>query len=372
MYPKEYVIMSILKQLALIPDPRKDINIKHHLLDVIFLFFADVLSGASGWKSIQDFGEAQLDWLKKYGSYHGESPRRHCIAKIINALDTNLLIQSLFLWINERRQRAGKTLLAIDGKTLRRTWSEEICTALHVVSAYDVDAGITLYQKAANNKGKEGELARQSIDALALDNAIVTLDSLHCQTSTSSLITQRKGNFVVQLKATQKKLFEQVKQQFAFAYDSDKLHEYTQTNQGHGRIEKRTVMQINAELPNELKAKWPTIRTFIEVASERTKNNVTHCRSRWYVSSLTLNAEQAAQAIRLHWGIENQLHWVLDVVFREDELLIKAPDGAAHVALFNRVALGVIKQHKGKQDSIASKRRRAAWSADFRSKLIFG
>ncbi|AWK13575.1 hypothetical protein CCS41_02125 [Candidatus Fukatsuia symbiotica] len=178
MYPKEYVIMSILKQLALIPDPRKDINIKHHLLDVIFLFFAAVLSGASGWKSIQDFGEAQLDWLKKYGSYHGGSPRRHCIAKIINALDTNLLIQSLFLWINERRQRAGKTLLAIDGKTLRRTWSEEICTALHVVSAYDVDAGITLYQKAANNKGKEGELARQSIDALALDNAIVTLDSL--------------------------------------------------------------------------------------------------------------------------------------------------------------------------------------------------
>lgn len=364
--------MSILKQLALIPDPRKDINIKHQLIDVIFLVFSAVLSGASGWKSIQDFGEAQLDWLKKYGSYHGGIPRRHCIAKIINALDTNLLVQSLFLWINERRQRAGKTLLAIDGKTLRRTWSKEICTALHVVSAYDVDAGITLYQKAANSKGKEGELARQIIDALALDNTIVTLDSLHCQASTLSLITQRKGNFVVQLKANQKKLFEQVKQQFAFAYDSDKLHEYTQTNQGHGRIEKRTVMQINAELPNELKAKWPTIRTFIEVASERTKNNVTHCRSRWYVSSLPLNAEQAAQAIRQHWGIENQLHWVLDVVFREDELLIKDPDGAAHVALFNRVALGLIKQHKGKQDSIASKRRRAAWSADFRNKLIFG
>ncbi len=176
----------------------------------------------------------------------------------------------------------------------------------------------------------------------------------------------------MQLKANQKTLFEQVKQQFATPYYTDKVHEYTQTNQGHGRVEKRTVMQINAELPEELKAKWPSIRTFIEVASERTKNEVTHCRSRWYVSSLPLNAEQAALAIRQHWGIENQLHWVLDVVFREDELSIKAPEGAAHMALFNRVALSLIKQHKGKQDSIASKRRKTAWSADFRSQLIFG
>jgi len=98
----------------------------------------------------------------------------------------------------------------------------------------------------------------------------VTLDSLHCQTSTLSLITQRNGDFVVQLKANQKTLFEQVKQQFATAYYTDKVHEYTQTNQGHGRVEKRTVMQTNAELPEELKAKWPSIRTFIEVASERT------------------------------------------------------------------------------------------------------
>lgn len=364
--------MSILKQLALIPDPRKDINIKHQLIDVIFLVFAAVLSGASGWKSIQDFGEAQLDWLKKYGTYQNGIPRRHCIANIINALDTDLLVQTLLSWINERRERTGRMLIALDGKTLRRSWSEEICTALHTVSAYDVDAGITLYQKAANSKGKEGELARQIIDALALDNAIVTLDSLHCQTSTLSLITQRNGDFVVQLKANQKTLFEQVKQQFATAYYTDKVHEYTQTNQGHGRVEKRTVMQINAELPEELKAKWPSIRTFIEVASERTKNEVTHCRSRWYVSSLPLNAKQAALAIRQHWGIENQLHWVLDMVFREDELSIKAPEGAAHMALFNRVALSLIKQHKGKQDSIASKRRKAAWSADFRSQLIFG
>ncbi|WP_342221139.1 ISAs1 family transposase [Candidatus Fukatsuia endosymbiont of Tuberolachnus salignus] len=171
--------MSLFKQLALIPDRRKDINIKHPLIDVIFLVFAAVLSGASGWKSIQDFGEAQLDWLKKYGTYQSGIPRRRCIANIINALKTYLLVQTLLSWINERRERAGRTLIALDGKTLRRTWSEEICTALHTVSAYDVDVGITLYQKAANSQGKEGELARQIIDALALDNAIVTLDSLN-------------------------------------------------------------------------------------------------------------------------------------------------------------------------------------------------
>jgi len=101
--------MSLFKQLALIPDPRKDINIKHQLIDVIFLFFTAVLSGASGWKLIQDFGEAQLDWLKKYGTYQSGIPRCHCIANIINALDTDLLVETLLSWINERRgERVGR------------------------------------------------------------------------------------------------------------------------------------------------------------------------------------------------------------------------------------------------------------------------
>ena len=131
-------------------------------------------------------------------------------------------------------------------------------------------------------------------------------------------------------------------------------------------------MQMKAELPEELQTKWPHIRSIIEVASERQQGGQTSYHSRWYASSLTADAEQFATIIREHWSVENQLHWVLDVAFREDQLKISDPDGAAHIALFNRACLNLLKQHQGKKDSIAGKRRRAAWSGKFRTELLFG
>ncbi len=165
--------MSIFKQLATIPDTRSDINKKHDLVDVIFLTFAAVLSGADGWKAIQQFGEAQLDWLQQYRVFANGIPRRHCIANIIRALDSEALMAALLQWINERRERAGKPVIALDGKTLRRSWDKDVHKALHVVSAYDVDSGIALYQKATNSKGKETGLARPSSTARGYKSLIL-------------------------------------------------------------------------------------------------------------------------------------------------------------------------------------------------------
>lgn len=364
--------MTILKHLENLSDPRKDINIKHNLVDVVFLVLSAILSGAIGWKSIQTFGEEQLDWLRKYRPFEYGIPKRHCIANIIKALDTALLLQVIFDWINEHRQKEGKTVIALDGKTLRGAWHNEIKNALHVVSAFDVKNGLTLYQDSSNSKGHEGEVARNIIEALALDNAVVTLDALHCQALTMETITKRKGDFVIQLKNNQKTLLDEVKTSFSTVYDSPDLATFEQSNEGHGRKERRTVMQRKAKLPLELKKKWPHINSLIEVSSERTIKGVTSCSSRWYVSSLPINAEEVAQVIREHWAVENQLHWVLDVVFREDELKVSDPDGAKHLALFNRAALSVLKQHNGIKDSLAGKRQRAGWSGHFRSELLFG
>ncbi|MCL2920236.1 ISAs1 family transposase [Shewanella litorisediminis] len=364
--------MNLLEHLETLPDPRKEINLKHNLVDVVFLTLSAVLSGATGWKSIQEFGEEQLDWLRQYRQFEYGIPRRHCIANIIKALDSELLLQTVFSWINEKRQSEGKSVIALDGKTMRGAWSDDVKNALHVVSAFDVSNGVTLYQDSSNTKGKEAEIARNVIDALALDNAIVTLDALHCQVATMSTITQRKGDFVIQVKSNQKALLEEVQASFRNLYDSKELETYEQSNTGHGRKECRTVMQTEAELSPDLKKKWPHIKSLIEVASERTVNGSTSCSSRWYVSSLPVDAEEAARTIRDHWAVENQLHWVLDVVFREDALKVSDPEGAKHLALFNRAALSAIKQHNGKKDSLAGKRRRAAWSPVFRSELLFG
>lgn len=365
--------MSIINHLEHIEDPRTDINIKHDLVDVIFLTLSAVLSGADGWKAIQEFGEMQLDWLRQHRDFAHGIPRRHCIANIIKAIDTETLLKALIDWINSRRKKANKPHIAIDGKVLRGSWKDNPHKALHVVSAYDVDDGIALYQQSANSKGKEGELARNIIDMLALKGSTVTLDALHCHADTLKTIKKGKGDFVVQVKGNQGNLHKAVMAHFAAYYDSMKIeNEYEHATKGHGRKESRWVMQLPITLPKELKEKWPHVKTVIEVARGRGIGSRVSHTSHFYVSSLPVNPEQAARVIREHWHIENRLHWVLDVTFNEDKMKITDPDGAKHFALMNRVCLNIIRQHKGKKDSIAAKRRGAAWNGDFRSELLFG
>lgn len=160
------------------------------------------------------------------------------------------------------------------------------------------------------------------------------------------------------------------KEEFARHYASPELAEYVEKSTGHGLKEVRRVMQISAELPVTLKERWPHITSLIEIGSERTVKGQTSCDARWYLSSLSVVPKAAAHIIRSHWGIENQLHWVLDVALREDELSISDTAGAAHIALINRVALALLK-HNPLRDSIGSKRNRAGWNADFRTELLF-
>ncbi|MGY8899431.1 MAG: ISAs1 family transposase [Paraglaciecola sp.] len=365
--------MSIISHLEQIEDPRTDINVKHDLIDVMFLTLSAVLSGADGWKSIQEFGEMQLDWLRLHRRFDNGIPRRHCIANIIKALDTEALIKALIDWINSRREASNKPHIAIDGKVLRGSWSGSVQRALNVVSAYDVENGLALYQQSSDSKGKEGQIARDIIDMLALKDSIVTLDALHCQRDTLDLIRQRKCDFIVQVKANQGKLHKAVKAHFEAHYEDMQASEENEgINAGHGREESRITMQLPITLSNELREKWPHVKTVIEVARGRKTKNDTSYTSHFYVSSLDMASELVARAIRDHWHIENRLHWVLDVVFREDEMKVSDPDGATHMALFNRVCLNIIRQHQGKKDSMAAKRRGAAWNGEFRSELLFG
>lgn len=365
--------MTLLERLNRIPDPRNDINVKHDLVDVVFLVFSAVLSGATGWKSIQEFGESQIDWLRQYRGFENGIPKRHCIANIISALDSDALLDALFEWLNSERTRIEKSVLAIDGKSLRGTKTNGLKSMLHVVNAYDVESGLMLYQQSTHGKGKEISLSRDVLDALVLKEAIVTLDSLHCLAPTMAQITEKNGDFTIQIKKNQPNLFGHVTEAFSAVYNQpDTMAECIQENEGHGRKEWRNIMQIEANLPPELKEKWPDIKSFIEVASERTCNGKGTRDSRWYVSSLEVDVELAARTVREHWLVENQLHWVLDVVFREDELKVKDPDGAAHLAAFNRAALNTIKQDKSDKDSLAAKRRKSGWSGEYRSKIIFG
>lgn len=194
----------------------------------------------------------QLEWLRQHRNFTCGVPRRHCIANIIKALDTEALLSALMAWINSRREAKGAAHIAIDGKVMRGSWKANVHKALNVVSAYDVDEGLALYQQMANSKGKEGELARNIIHMLTIKDSIVTLDALHCQRDTLNAIIDGEGDFVVQVKANQRALHQAVKAHFASHYDNfASTDEETQYTAGHGRRETRTVIQLPIVLSDE-------------------------------------------------------------------------------------------------------------------------
>jgi predicted transposase YbfD/YdcC len=331
-----------------------------------------VLSGASGWKSIQQFGEEQIDWLKQHRAFDNGIPRRHCTANIVKALDSEQLLLALMNWINETRASTGKQVLALDGKTMRSAWSKDVQTALHVVSAFDVDNGLALYQDVTDRKGKEPEVVRSILKVLQLKDKVITLDALHCQSETMNAIKAGKGDFMIQLKGNRRELNDAVKALFEGGNQVQKQDVFEEKSSGHGRQEYRKVTQMEARFHSELKKKWLHIKSVLEVEAKRSVNEKETASTRYFVSYLAINAEEAAKMIRAHWAIENKLHWVPDVVFREDELNVKVPDGAKHLAIFDRAALNVIKQHKRVKDSMAALRRKATWNPSFRSELIMG
>jgi predicted transposase YbfD/YdcC len=366
--------MDFFAHLSLIEDPRSHVNRQHNLVDIMFLVMAAVVSGCEGWQEIEDFGTNKLDWLRKYRPFACGIPTRHSIARIIKGVKIEPLVQSLFAWVNARRKAAGQPIIAIDGKTIRGAVNQNgPDNALHLVSAFDTGEGLVLCQQATKNKGGEIEAVRQLIDCLDIKGTIVTMDALHCQKDTLQQLTKSGADFVVQVKENQPKLLEALRTQFQPYWERNGeglAHHYTQ-NQGHGRQEERTVFQLAAELPEELRQSWPGIRSLVAVERSRSRNGTGSLDTSYYVSSLEIDPEQAAKAVRQHWQIENQQHWVLDVTYREDVSRLGDREAAEVFALFRRIALNMA-QHHPKQMSKRRKIKCSCWNDDFRVEMFFG
>lgn len=323
---------------------------------------------------IEDFGNHKLDWLRKYRPFVGGIPTRHSIARIIKGVRIEPLVQSLFTWVNATRQATGHPIIAIDGKTLRGAVNQRGAgNSLHLVSAFDTGEGLVLCQKSTKNKGGEIEAVRQLIDCLDIKGAIVTLDALHCQKDTLTQLTDGGADFVIQVKGNQPTLLEEIRRQFQPGWENngDGIAQHYTQNQLHGRQEERTTFQLAAELPDNLKAAWPGIKSLIAVERSRSQKGKGTLDTHYYVSSLPIEPGQAARAVRQHWHIENQQHWVLDVTYREDLSLIGDREAAEVFALFRRIALNMAQQHP-KQISKRRKIKCSCWSDDFRIEMFFG
>lgn len=366
--------MSLLAHLSLVEDPRSSINRQHNLVDVMFLVLASVASGMEGWAEIEEFGNDHLDWFRRYRTFENGIPTRHSIARIFKAVDAEQLTLAVFSWVNAQRQKAGQSVIALDGKTLRGAVNRnEAHEKLHMVTAFDTTNGIVLYQQPTQAKAGEIATVREVIGMLNITGATLTMDALHCQTETLELIKAKKGDYVIQVKTNQPSLHNAISESFEPYWENNcsALAQHVQSEKGHGRIERRTVFQMPAKLSKTLTQRWPSARSFIAIERERKINNKTSIDTSFYISSLAVDPKRAFNSIRQHWHIENRQHWVLDVTFGEDASLIGDREASERFALFRRVALNLVAQNPIKL-SKKMKLKKASWNDEFRSELLFG
>lgn len=368
--------MSFIDHFQTLEDPRSHINRRHELLDVLFLTLSAVLAGAEGWKDIKDFGDEKLDWLRQFREFKHGIPVDDTIARIISALDARKMMACFIGWVNEIRTRRGSDLIAIDGKTFRRAHTAKKSDALHTLCAWSKRNGVVLAQMKSEGKKNEIATAQKMIEMLELAGATVSLDAMHCQRKTAAAIIKRKGHYVLNVKTNQKGLHEAVVDVFSGYEEHGALPRETVRHDtldaGHGRIETRRYEALPVPEWMDKRTLWQGMKSIIRVTRVRELKEGTTQEIMYYISSHTAeDLGHIADAIRSHWEIENKVHWVLDVTYREDSCRIRRGDGAENIGLLRRMCLNLSRLHP-KKDSMRGKLKAAGWSDHFREELLFG
>jgi len=366
--------MHFFDHLELI-DTRKNINKEYELEDIVFLTMAALLSGATGWKAIEIFGRAQIDWLKRYRPFLNGIPTRHSIGRIIRGIEPQSFVNSFIHWINEIRGAQGTQQIAFDGKVLTGSGKRTDKHALQLMTAMLVEEGLVIYQKETDSKTNEIPIMQKMLEAMEIKGNVITADAMHCQTKTAEMIQEKGGEYILQIKGNQSKLLNEVKAYFHKVEREQPEHFeancHTDVDGEHGRITERSyrVLPITSWL-KETK-RFNGSQAVIEVHRKTQVKGKQQEERSYYLTTLKTAARDIGEKIRRHWSIENSQHWVLDVTFKEDECKIYAEDGAKNLASMRRVLLNMAKQHRLK-DSVAGKMQRASWDSDFRAEILFG
>lgn len=368
---------TFLKHFAPISDPRIERCKKHHLLDILLLAISAVMSGSEGWEDIEQFGHIKLDWLHKYRPFEAGIPRHDTIARVICRLKPAEIEKAFHEWISSLIEETGAGVIAIDGKTARRSFStKERNNALHTVSAWSCEHQLVLGQVAVDNKTNEITAIPELLSMLEIENSIITLDAMGCQREIALQIVKQKADYILALKGNhsgmQAELAAWWHKSVREGLSAEVYSTHTDIHSGHGRIETRTCQQLLIQKNWLAKQyQWSGLKSVIQVTStiHGKSTNTDSVEPRWYVSSLDLNAEQALNCVRSHWQVES-MHWVLDMTFREDESRIRKGHGALVFNVMRKIAMALFKRDETKTASMKAKRKMAALDDDYRSTLL--
>lgn len=367
-------VVAVKQYFRRLKDPRVVRRSRHRLIDLIVIAICGVIGDCDDWHDIELFAKNRLAWFNRFLALPEGIPSHDTFERVFARLDPRLFMQCCVEWLKAVADMLGAGHIAIDGKTLCGSASSKL-GPLHLVSAWATQAKLTLGEVAVDGKSNEITAIPKLLELLDLKGALVTIDAMGCQKEIAKQIVAAGGDYVLAVKGNQERLLEDVQATVQRALEGklpeQVVVEHATNERGHGRQEHRSYVVVQDVTGIRDRRLWSGLRCVIMCGCERTSQGQTTSEVRYYIGSRKMSAREYAKVLRGHWGIENGLHWQLDVSFDEDASRIQQRNAAENFALMRKLALCLLKQHSAKL-SMARKRKAASWDPDFLAATLMG
>ncbi len=376
MSPSVPLTDSLLSHFEGLEDPRTGYLIEHRMVDMVALTICAVVCGAETWVDIEAYGQSKVDWLSTFLALPHGIPSHDTISRLFAQLDPDQLQDCFLSWIQTVAQLSAGTVVAVDGKTLRRSYDRgQGKGAIHMVSAWAAENRLVLGQVKVDEKSNEITAIPELLKVLALNGCIVTLDAMGTQKTIAKQIIDQGADYILSLKGNQEGLYEDVQQVFTWARQQNFKnipHETYQTiDKGHGRLEIRRHWLLDSVEHLVDADQWVGLKRVGLIESERRlPGQDPTITQRYYLVSLDGGVERFAQATRSHWGIENGLHWCLDVAFHEDDSRIRSGYAPQNMAVIRHMALNLLSRESSAKVGKKAKRLKAGWDNTYLTKVL--
>lgn len=372
----------ILRAFDTLPDPRR-VNRRHKLMDIFAIALFAILGTADGWVAVAEYGRRKLPWLRTFLDLRHGAPSHDTFGDVFARLDPDAFECCFQAWMGAVVQLSGGKLVAVDGKSLRHSFEHgwDKSGMAHMVSAFVEANRMVFAQVKTDGKGQELSGIEKLLGMLDLNGAVVTIDALGCNKTIAQGILDAGGQYVLQVKDNQPTLHDKIKLSFKDAildgFKDLKFDFHQQVDGDHGRIETRKLWvcwDVKSLLGASLAADWPRLKSLVAIERTREINGKVSIEWHYFIASTDrrTKAKRVAGYVRGHWSVENNLHWQLDVSFREDERRIRKGHGAENFSRLCRMSLNLLKQEKTQKTGIEIKRQSCGWSDDYLLKVVLG
>ena len=361
--------LDFLDYFQELEDPRIDRNKLYALEEILLLTLCGVICGCEGWEDIEDFGESKLLFLRNYLPYKCGIPSDDTLRRFFRAIDPEAFQKCFSKWVASLNIPMENSLIAIDGKTSRRSFDTDK-NPLHMVSAFAAEARIVLGQEKVDEKSNEITAIPKLLDLLDIKGATVSIDAMGTQKKIAEKIKDKQGEYLLALKGNQSNLHNDIKLFFDDKELTSQLDACEKTDGGHGRIEvRRCTVTDKIEWLNN-RHDWCALKSIVKIKSIVESKGKKTEETRYYITSLAAEAEKILDSVRNHWAIENSLHWVLDVSFNDDQSRIRKGNAPQNIAIIRHLSLNMLRSVKKKRQSIKGLRKKAGWDNDVLKEIL--